>query len=582
MLYCRAESRGEDHMSLSGPETSLPHWRRGLATLLDFGAVSHGRAALVLVVVCLLAFLPGLLRIPPIDREEARFAQAAKQMVESGDYVDIRLQDDVRYRTPPGIYWLQAAAMKSGAVLGVRDAARRIALYRVPSVIGGIGAVLLTYWAALAFVSRRAALLAAIMLASSIMLGVEARLAKTDAMLLLTSVAAIGAMGRAYLGMARGVVAARPGFIVPAVFWTALAGGIMLKGPLIVMFAVLAATALCVADRSARWLRELRPLPGLLWLLLLVAPWFVAIVQRSGSVFFAEALGEELLGRVISAEFRYWVPGFYLVMFLATFWPASVVSGLAASSIWRERVQPQTRFLLAWVVPSWIAFELAATKLPHFVLPLYPALAILIAARIVSGDLSRHVWLQRGALWWFLVPVIVGISGIVLLAVVGGRMVVISWLFAVAAIVYGFRAWWLYRSDGAERAVLRASLASILLGIAIYAGVISSLQNLFPGARVARVLRFGGCEPQVAAAGYHEPSLIFFAGTDTTLTDGAGAAEFLRHGDCRVAVVEAREQRSFAQRAEAIGLVVRRGPAVGDNLYSNGRPVSLSVFARGQ
>lgn len=570
-------------MSLSVPETSLPNWRRGLAALVDFGAASHGRAAILLVVICLLAFLPGLFRIPPIDREEARFAQAAKQMVESGDYVDIRLQDEVRYRSPPGIYWLQSAAMQTGAALGVRDAARRIALYRAPSVIGGIGAVLLTYWAALAFVSRRAALLAAIMLASSIMLGIEARLAKTDAMLLLASTAAMGSMGRAYLGMARGVVAARPGFLVPAIFWTAMASGIMLKGPLIVMFAALAAISLCVADRSARWLRELRPLPGLVWLLLLVTPWFIAIVQRSGSVFFSEALGEELLARVISAEFRYWIPGFYLIMFLATFWPASVVSGLAAPSIWRERAQPQTRFLLAWVLPSWIAFELVATKLPHFVLPLYPAVAILIAARIASGDLSRHVWLQRGALWWFLVPVIIGISGIVLLAVVGGRMVMISWLFAVAAIVYGFRAWWLYHSDGAERAMLRACLASILLGIATYAGVISSLQNLFPSAQVARVLRFSGCgEPQVVAAGYHEPSLIFFAGTATTLTDGAGAAEFLRHSGCRVAVVEGREQRSFAQRAEAIGLVVRRGPAVGENLYSNGRPVSLSVFTPGQ
>ena len=82
----------------------------------------------------------------------------------------------------------------------MRDAQLKIWLYRIPSFIGATGGVLLTYWAALAFVSRRAAMLAAIMMAASILLGVEARLAKTDAMLFLTVVAAMGAMARIYLG----------------------------------------------------------------------------------------------------------------------------------------------------------------------------------------------------------------------------------------------------------------------------------------------------------------------------------------------------------------------------------------------
>ena len=60
----------------------------------------------------LVLFLPGFFNIPPIDRDEARFAQATKQMVESGDFVDIRFQDDVRYKKPVGIYWLQASALQ--------------------------------------------------------------------------------------------------------------------------------------------------------------------------------------------------------------------------------------------------------------------------------------------------------------------------------------------------------------------------------------------------------------------------------------------------------------------------------------
>ncbi|MFX8519974.1 hypothetical protein ABTL99_19175, partial [Acinetobacter baumannii] len=77
--------------------------------VVDFAVGSHARAVALLVLAGLLFFLPGFFNIPPVDRDEARFAQATKQMVESGDFVDIRFQDEVRYKKPVGIYWAQAA-----------------------------------------------------------------------------------------------------------------------------------------------------------------------------------------------------------------------------------------------------------------------------------------------------------------------------------------------------------------------------------------------------------------------------------------------------------------------------------------
>src|SRR5947209_299788 len=129
---------------------------RGLTAIVDTAVSSHTRAVAVLLLVALLAFLPGFFQIPPTDRDEARFAQATKQMLETGEYVDIRFQDEVRYKKPVGIYWLQAGVVKTAEVLGLPNARRTIWLYRVPSLIGAVGAVLLTYWTALAFVSRRA------------------------------------------------------------------------------------------------------------------------------------------------------------------------------------------------------------------------------------------------------------------------------------------------------------------------------------------------------------------------------------------------------------------------------------------
>src|SRR5260370_3083818 len=82
----------------------------GIAALMGFAAASHLRAVAVLTVVSLASFLPGLFQIPPVDRDEPPVAQATKQMIETGDYFDIRLLDETRYKKPARIYWLQATA----------------------------------------------------------------------------------------------------------------------------------------------------------------------------------------------------------------------------------------------------------------------------------------------------------------------------------------------------------------------------------------------------------------------------------------------------------------------------------------
>src|SRR5437879_7793244 len=132
-----------------------------LVGVIDFVTADHVRAVAFLLLCGLLLFLPGFFNIPPIDRDEARFAQATKQMVETGDYVDIRFQEEVRYKKPVGIYWMQAAAVQAASALGLPRAQLRIWVYRVPSLIGALGAVLLNCCAVLAFAIRCVAVLVA-------------------------------------------------------------------------------------------------------------------------------------------------------------------------------------------------------------------------------------------------------------------------------------------------------------------------------------------------------------------------------------------------------------------------------------
>lgn len=552
---------------------------RGLVTVLDFVVGSHVRAIILLTIVGLLFFLPGFFSIPPIDRDEARFAQATKQMVESNDFVDIRYQDEVRYKKPVGIYWLQSAVVEAASAVGVPRAQLRIWLYRVPSLIGAIGAVLLTYWTALSFVTRRGAVLAALMLCSCILLGVEARLAKTDAMLLLTVIAAMGAMGRIYVDWQRGDDMT-PSWGLPAIFWTACAGAVLLKGPLILMFVGLTLASLAFLDRSLAWVWRLRPIIGIVWLLVLVLPWFVAIVLKSGDSFFAQSLGGDMLNKLAQGQESHGAPpGLYFAIFWATFWPGAALAAMAAPAVWRARREPGAQYLLAWLVPSWIAFEIVITKLPHYVLPLYPAIAILIVGALERRVLSKAAWLKRGPSWWFVLPLVVCVGVIVAAIYLFRQPEFLAWPFAAGALIFGLFAWWMFDDNRAERSLLNSVVSSWFVSIVVFGVVFPSLTPMFPSVEIARAIRQVECVgPRIAAAGYHEPSLVFMTATSTLLIDGARAADFLSQGTCRFAVVESRQERAFAQRAEAIGLRYWSATRIEGYNYSQGRKISIGIF----
>jgi 4-amino-4-deoxy-L-arabinose transferase-like glycosyltransferase len=417
-------------------------------------------------------------------------------------------------------------------------------------------------------------------MATCVLLGVEARLAKTDAMLLMTSVAAMGALGRIYLASQGKPLDSRSTWVLPAVLWTAVAGGILLKGPLILMFIGLAVATLAIADRDAKWLLRTRPITGLFWVLLLALPWFVAILLRSGETFFSDSVGQDLFAKVVSGQESHGAPpGSYFVMFWGTFWPGSILAGLAALPVWKARREPGARFLLAWLLPSWIVFEIVATKLPHYVLPLYPAVAILIAGVIDQHALLRRRWLEAGTAWWFIICAALALATILAHIVIGQQLGLLAWPFAAAAVIFALLAWRLYEVDGAELSLVRACIASVCVSFMVYGATFPALPTLFPAEELASEMRGVDCQdPMVATAGYHEPSLVLLTSTDLRHTDGAGAAEFLRPGGCRYAFVESRQERSFVQRADAIGLRYALEARVEGYNISGGRKISVAIF----
>ena len=494
---------------------------------------SHRLAIALLVLFSLLAFAPGLADIPPIDRDEPRYAQATKQMMETGNYLDIRYQEQPRYLQPVGIYWLQATA---AWITGTAPHAP-IWVHRLPSQIGATAAVVLTYWVALPLAGSTGALMAALFLGSSFLLGFEARLAKTDAVLLATCLAALGFLARAYLG--------RPITLLGAMlFWVSLAAGTLIKGPLIAFVVGCPALVLSVLDRSFAWLKALRPGYGVGLYVLLVLPWLIAISLLSEGGFLRIAVGQSFLGKVAHGQQGHGAPpGFYLAAYWFTFWPAAGLVLIAAPWACMERHERAIRFCLAWIIPTWIGFELVVTKLPHYVLPVYPAIAILIAMALLAGRRPGTVLatvLAVGAALYLIVQsgILYGLEGKISPAAVTLA------LAGTLILVWGIR-----RAVDGMPAHCAAGIAAgaLLMNAAGFGLILPSLDSLWISPRLAAAVhRQAPCaQPAVASAGHHEPSLVLLVGTQTRLVDGSEAAEFLAGGGCRLALVEQREEPAF-------------------------------------
>src|SRR5918998_6845393 len=106
---------------------SVPQQRMSLrhvsvAQVMSIVERSHVRLCAVLVLLSLVCFLPGFTTLQPMDRDEPRYAQASKQMLETGDFVDIRFQDEARHKKPVGIYWMQSASVAIGGGRGASAA----------------------------------------------------------------------------------------------------------------------------------------------------------------------------------------------------------------------------------------------------------------------------------------------------------------------------------------------------------------------------------------------------------------------------------------------------------------------------
>lgn len=537
--------------------------RLGRAPVLAFVAIA---------LVAAVHLVPGQSALPLTDRDEARYVVATKQMLATGDFIEPRNLDEPRWKKPVGIYWLQAAAVAASG----EGPAAPLWIYRLPSALGILAAALLTWWAMRPLVGPTAATVAGIVVAASVVTAAEGNIAKTDAALLAFIVLAQGALVRAL---------DRPpefGFAWPqALFWAALAGGVLIKGPIILLVIGGTLLWLSIFDLSTEAIRRTKPWPGLLLFAFLTLPWFMAIGFATDWGFYAESLGRDFLGKVDgAAEGHYGPPGYYLGTVWVTFWPWTPLALLAIPLVWAQRRTEAVQFLAGWIIPTWAVFEVATTKLPHYVMPVLPAVGALVGLWLVSPGARGPVirWIAAAL---FLAGALV-LAGAAIAAPLWfeGRLVPSAAALALLGLIpAALGAFALGRGLPRAAGVLGIVAGALLLP-ALLREALPRLDSLFLSPRMAALdARFDACAPfPLVTTGFRELSLAFYAGLDTRLVGSEAAEMLLRDPSpgARVFLPLAEGERLAAANGGAIHLL---GTVEGINYNAGPDRIVMGLFS---
>jgi len=491
--------------------------------------------ALLLVATCLVCYLPGLFSTPPIDRDEARFAQASRQMLESavlpqtlqdpalhaGGLAVPMVQDKPRLNKPPLIYWAQSASayIFTGAN-AQRDA---IWMYRIPSVIGAIAAVLAVWWMGRRMFDPRAALLAGVLLATCTAVVFDAHQARSDQLLLGLTTWAMALLWN----ILRRANASKPvGWWRWALLWIVVGLGVLTKGltPMVVLLTLL---TFCVVQGKWWAWRAAKPLLGLIVIAAVILPWVLAVANHVGLDTYTAILHDEVIARGASAkEGHAGPPGYYFISAAAMFWPAGALAIFAVwwgarraitlgpkGSRWKARTmhRPAELFLLAWLLPTWIFFEIYSTKLPHYTLPVYPALALMSARAALSGSTLIRLWPARLSIVGYAAVGILVPAALIVGSILSRELFPPLWQVApLAMLVVLFtllatRSLW---KGLALKGMLTALMAVPAMAFLTHALILPRLTSFSP-AIIERLNELNLNDRPLAATGYTEDSLLF-------------------------------------------------------------------------
>lgn len=365
----------------------------------------HALLLLALLLLSGLLFFLGLGDMGLTDRDEGRNAEAGREMFESGDRLTPTFNDELRVAKPVLLYWLMEQSYR---LFGSNEFAARF-----PSAVFGVGLILMHYLFLVHQRDRTVALFGGLMLLLNLEILGLGRMALTDSVLIFFTTASLYGF---WLGL-HGTGGVRRWIWM---FYIGMALATLTKGP--VGFAVPLVTAILYLTWTRRWQDYWQkgvPLAGTLLFVLLAAPWYAAMFLVHGDAYASGAKAHSI-GRFLSPmEGHQGTIFFYLPVLLLGFFPWSALLPVPlylAFKDWRNRgiagqrdsgisTYPDTPhpatpareldlFAALWLIGTFVFFTASATRLPHYIGPLFPAAALLTASywsRCLSDPATKGI-----------------------------------------------------------------------------------------------------------------------------------------------------------------------------------------------
>lgn len=473
----------------------------------------------LLLLFAAVIYLAGIDSVPLIDRDEPRYAQTSRQMLESADFVVPMFLDNVRFAKPPLIYWAQAGSMK---LFGDTVFAARL-----PSVLAMLAVTGLLALALPRVVGGRHTRWTIFIFSTSILTLWSAKTCLTDAVLLLWTLAAQFCLYAVWRG--------RREFWIITLWAVAVALGLLTKGPVIlgVQAMTLAVLVLLrfIAKRRPRMSIETVDSESLLVfgflktilftaiVLAIALPWAI-LVERHSPGFLSSAVSHDIVKRVSEGlENHTGPPGYHLVFTLFMFFPWSLFVVAALWHATRQLDRPAVRFAFAAVVGPWLMFEVVRGKLPHYMLPTYPFLAFLTADVLLRAHRLRvkdffDLPFALTATAVAGLVVLLGV-GVLILPLIAGSGWVILLTAVAAALSIVMLAWFSLKSIWAGEVLaaartMGAGTAGVIALLCV--GIVSREPKLAVSKRIADQLKSRGATGDIRMMEYKEPSLAFYQG----------------------------------------------------------------------
>ena len=542
-----------------------------------------------LIILIILALFSGQYSIPPIDRDEARFAQASSQMIQSGDYVNIKFQDEIRAKKPIGIYWLQAFSAK---LFGQED----IGSYRIPSLLSSI--ITLVFFGLITRVIFPVyqTLIVTLLFASSIVFMGEAHLAKTDATLLCLICVQQYFLLKIILQQENTF---KVKYLYPILVWLIFSFGVLVKGPISIAILFLTVIAFCIIQKSISLIKSLRPIIGLLICTLVILPWFLAIDEATNGMFLQKAFQEDFFSKLESGQEGHGaLPGTHLLTLSISIWPiATFLPCLILFSL-QNRNNIIIKFLMCWILPFWVIIELIPTKLLHYPLPVLPAIAILAIGGLLQ--FKSNIKKIKSALvrkFTYMSSILFSFGGIILsggifyisskfniendniLTFFTILLILISLVIFILSLtlIFNFKNLYLDISKSFYNILLAIIALASIFNIINYNFVLPKLDYLHPSNAIIKKLKKVKTDA-VASSGYHEPSLVFLLNGDVLLSDPHEVAIFMAEGKNNVALIEKSDLKQFLETSNDLNLKIKEISKVKGFNIAKGRHVEIYIF----